>query len=203
MWNMKLSSIPLFSMHGADVPSQLKTFEKWKEKWKWNFGSLLTPQLAAGSESERKYLLLLWWKVQKSAMKMWAVATPHSRWTTWICLPTSCGCCQGDLGEDGLDLHFFWHAGDHHWNPILFPLFQLSRPHYQEFWAQQIKTYHQIDESNPILLASSWPYATNVTTNTLLKKTWGLTEKFYYKCHQCNFECIFVGSLRNHKKINF
>ena len=44
---------------------------------------------------------------------------PHSRWTTWICLPTSCSCCQGDLGEVGLGLHLFWHAGDHHWNHIL------------------------------------------------------------------------------------
>ena len=38
-------------------------------------GNLHTPQLAAGSESERMYLLLLRWIVQKSAMKMWAVAT--------------------------------------------------------------------------------------------------------------------------------
>ena len=112
---------------GTEVLSQLKTIEKWKEKWKWNFGSLLTPQLAAGSESERKYLLLLWWKVQKSAMKMWAVATPHSRWTTWICLPTSCGCCQGDLGEAGLDLHLIWHSGNNHWNNISSVVSILSR----------------------------------------------------------------------------
>ena len=33
------------------------------------------------------------------------------------------------------------------------PFLQLSRPD-QEFWAQLIKTYHQTDESNPILLTS-------------------------------------------------
>ena len=57
---------------------------------------------------------------------------PHSRWTTWICLPTSCGSCQGDLGEGRLYLHLSWHAGDHHWNLHLVrvyihhPLFQVT-----------------------------------------------------------------------------
>ena len=34
--------------------------------------------------------------------------------------------------EAGLDLHLFWHAGDHHLNHILSPFLQLSRP-YQQF----------------------------------------------------------------------
>ena len=119
--------------YGGSAPTENNWKVKRKVKvklWKSSYASVGSWQW-----KWKEVPLLLWWKVQKSAMKMWAVATPHSRWTTWICLPTSCGCCQGDLGEDGLDLHFFWHAGDHHWNPILFPLFQLSRPH-QEFWAQ-------------------------------------------------------------------
>ena len=87
------------------------------EKWKWNFGNLHTPQLAAGSDSERKYILLLRWKVQKSAMKMWAVATP--KMDNMDLLANILRLLSGDLGEVGLDLHLSWHAGDHHWNHIL------------------------------------------------------------------------------------
>ena len=118
-------------------------------------------------------------------MKMWAVGTPHSRWTTWICLPTSCGCCQGDLGEDGLDLHFFWHAGDHHWNPILFPLFFSCLALIKNFGPSISK--HTTKFMNPILF--SW-LARN-------HRHW----EVFYKCNQCNYEYTFVENLRIHKQI--
>ena len=53
----------------------------------------------------------------------------HSRWTTWTCLPTSCGCCQGDQGE--LDLIFTFSGMQVTTIEIPFcsPFFQLSRPH--------------------------------------------------------------------------
>lgn len=60
---------------GVEVLSQLKTFDLFQKSESFEIFNLFTPQLAAGSESERMYLLLLRWKVQKSAMKMWAVAT--------------------------------------------------------------------------------------------------------------------------------
>ena len=73
-WDLR-SAIQISSSYwcGGSVPTE----NIWiiSEKWKWNFGNLHMPQLAAGSESERKYLLPWRWKVQKSAMKMWAVST--------------------------------------------------------------------------------------------------------------------------------
>ena len=63
-WDLR-SAIQILSSYqcGGSVPTE----NIWiiSEKWKWNFGNLHLPQLAAGSESERKYLLLLRWKVQK------------------------------------------------------------------------------------------------------------------------------------------
>ena len=79
---------------------------------------------------------------------------PHSRWTTWTCLPTSCGCCQGDRGGVGFDLHFFWHAGDHHWNPILFPLFSVVLPSLRILGPAPSRSKHTTKLTNPILF--SW-----------------------------------------------
>ena len=106
---------------GVEVLSQLKTFDLFQKSETLDIFNLYTPQLAV---KVRGCTYCYWdekFRNQQWKCELW----PHSRWTTWICLPTSCGCCQGDLGEDGLDLHFFWHAGDHHWNPILFPLFSV------------------------------------------------------------------------------
>ena len=116
---------------GVEVLSQLKIFDLFQKSESETFKifNLYTPQLAAGSESERMYLLLLRWKVQKSAMKMWAVATPHSRWTTWICLPTSCGCCQGYLGKMDLIFTFSGMQVTTIEIPFCSPPFQLSRSH--------------------------------------------------------------------------
>ena len=73
------------------------------------------------------------------------------------------------------------------------------------------RSKHTTKLMNPILILwlarDHWHWevfftnATNVFTNALLWTTWGLTKMFSYKCIQCNYKCIFVGRLRNHKSV--
>ena len=188
-WDLR-SAIQILSSYqcGGSVPTE----NIWiiSEKWKWNFGNLHLPQLAAGSESERKYLLLLRWKVQKSAMKMWAVST---RKMDNMYMPTSCGFYQGDLGDVGLDLHLSWHAGDHHWNHIL-PCLVLFYLHHPPFFSclALIKNFGPSRSKHTTKLTNS------ILFSWLAWDHWHW-EVIFYKCNQCNYKCNFVKNLKTHK----
>ena len=100
-----------------EVPSQLKTFELYQksESETLEIFICLSWQLAVKVKGSTYCHWDEKFRNQQWKCELWA----HSRWTTWIYLPTSCGFYQGDLGDVGLDLHLSWHAGDHHWNHIL------------------------------------------------------------------------------------
>ena len=187
-WKSSISMDSPIVQCGGSVPTEII----WiiSEKWKWNFGNLHLPQLAAGSESERKYLLLLRWKVQKSAMKMWAVST---RKMDNMYMPTSCGFYQGDLGDVGLDLHLSWHAGDHHWNHIL-PCLVLFYLHHPPFFSclALIKNFGPSRSKHTTKLTNS------ILFSWLAWDHWHW-EVIFYKCNQCNYKCNFVKNLKTHK----
>ena len=177
---------------GVEVLSQLKIFDLFQKSESETFKifNLYTPQLAAGSESERMYLLLLRWKVQKSAMKMWAVST---RKMDNMYMPTSCGFYQGDLGDVGLDLHLSWHAGDHHWNHIL-PCLVLFYLHHPPFFSclALIKNFGPSRSKHTTKLTNS------ILFSWLAWDHWHW-EVIFYKCNQCNYKCNFVKNLKTHK----
>ena len=95
---------------GVEVPSQLKTFELYQksESETLEIFICLSWQLAVKVKGSTYCHWDEKFRNQQWKCELWA----HSRWTTWIYLPTSCGFYQGDL-------HLSWHAGDHHWNHIL------------------------------------------------------------------------------------
>ena len=97
---------------GVEVPSQLKTFELYQksESETLEIFICLSWQLAVKVKGSTYCHWDEKFRNQQWKCELWA----HSRWTTWIYLPTSCGFYQGDLGDVGLDLHLSWHAGDHH-----------------------------------------------------------------------------------------
>ena len=177
-WDLR-SAIQILSSYqcGGSVPTE----NIWiiSEKWKWNFGNLHLPQLAVGSESERKYLLLLRWKVQKSAMKMWA----HARWTTCTCQHHAAS-IREIWGT--LDLIFTFPGMQVTTIGITFclVLFYLHHPPFFSCLAL-IKNFGPSRSKHTTKLTNS------ILFSWLAWDHWHW-EVIFYKCNQCYNKCNFV-----------
>ena len=155
-----------------------------KVKVKLSKSSTFTPQLAAGSESERMYLLLLRWKVQKSAMKMWAVATLKMD--------------NMDMLANIVQLLSGRSGGSWTWSsPFLACRWPPLESHFVPFFSclALIKNF-----------GPSWSKHTTKLTKAILF-SWLARDhwhwELFYKCNQCNYKYTFVENLRTHKNIFF
>ena len=171
---------------GVEVLSQLKTFDLFQKSESETFKifNLYTPQLAAGSESERMYLLLLRWKVQKSAMKMWAVATLKMD--------------NMDMLANIVQLLSGRSGGSWTWSsPFLACRWPPLESHFVPFFSclALIKNF-----------GPSWSKHTTKLTKAILF-SWLARDhwhwELFYKCNQCNYKYTFVENLRTHKNIFF